>query len=40
VFTDDRAPVEQLADSIVLQFVLGPDAQRLQQQIMPTQGSD
>ncbi len=40
VFTDDRAPVEQLADSIVLEFILGPDAHRLRQQIMPTQKPD
>ena len=40
VFTDDRAPVEQIADSIVLEFFLGPDAHRLRQQIMPTKMPD
>jgi spermidine synthase len=40
VFTDDRAPVERLSDSIVLQFILGPDAQQLRQEISPTEGPD
>jgi hypothetical protein len=35
VFTDDRAPVEFISDSIVLQFVLGTDAARLRQQLVP-----
>lgn len=37
VFTDDRTSVELIADSIVLQFILGPEAHRLQQQLVPTE---
>lgn len=37
VFTDDLAPVERISDSIVLQFILGPDAGQLRHQILPTE---
>jgi spermidine synthase len=35
VFTDDKAPVEFISDSIVLQFILGENAAQLRQQLVP-----
>ncbi|NIS79992.1 MAG: spermine synthase [Anaerolineales bacterium] len=40
VFTDDRTSVELIADSIVLQFILGPEAYRLQQQLVSPEAPD
>jgi hypothetical protein len=35
VFTDDKAPVEFIADSYVLRFLIGPDAEELRRQLIP-----
>jgi len=40
VFTDDRAPVELISDSIVLQFILGPGAQARRELLAPTEPSN